>query len=148
MSNTGPTGIQGQDGLQGPLGPTGPKGPTGLTGWGGGQTPGPVGNSDFLLSQVSSGTSITVTTASLGTTYYITTTGITGIALPDMTSPTQITSGAFWLFQNSTASALNVTLTAGTATYSGNSNSGPISIPSGSAITLVYSGTAQGYIVF
>jgi hypothetical protein len=138
--------MTGMDGIQGRLGPTGPPGPIGLTGWGGWGNVGPVGNPNFNLSQVSSGTSITATTASLGTTYYITTAGITGITLP--VSMSGITAGAFWMFQNSTASALNVTLTSGTATYSGNSNSGPISIPSGSAITLVYSGTGTGYIVF
>jgi hypothetical protein len=143
---TGATGMTGMDGIQGALGWTGPIGPTGFRGWGGGTTPGPNGSGNFNLSAVSSGTSITVTTASLGTTYSITSTGITGITLP--ASMTGITEGAFWVFQNSTASALNVTLTSGTATYSGNSNSGPISIPSGSAITLVYSGTGTGYIVF
>jgi hypothetical protein len=146
MSITGPTGINGQDGLEGVLGWRGPIGPTGLRGWGGGQTPGPTGGSNFNLSAVTSGTSITVTTASLGTTYYITTTGITGITLP--ASMSGITAGAFWLFQNTTASGILITLTNGTATYNGQSNSGPITMPAGSGFTLAYSGNATSYIVF
>ena len=146
MSTTGPTGINGQDGLQGPLGWTGQIGPAGLRGWGGGQTPGPTGNSNFNLSAVSSGTSITATTASLGTTYYITTTGITGITLP--ASMSGITEGAFWVFNNNSAAGLNITLSNGTAVYNGNGSASLIILPSGSAITLVYSGTGTGYIVF
>lgn len=146
MSITGPTGINGQDGLEGVLGWTGGIGPTGLTGWGGGTTPGPTGNGNFNLSTVSSGTSITVTTASLGTTYSITTTGITGITLP--ASMSGITAGAFWTFQNNSAAGLNITLSNGTAVYNGNGSASLIILPSGSAITLVYSGTGTGYIVF
>ena len=143
---TGPTGMTGMDGRQGALGWTGPVGPTGLTGWGRWGNAGPAGSPNFNLSQVTSGTSITATTASLGTTYYITTAGITGITLP--ASMSGITGGAFWLFQNNSTTWLNITLTNGTATYSGNSNSGPIPISSGAAITLVYSGSSSNYIVF
>lgn len=143
---TGTTGMTGMDGRQGALGWTGPIGPTGFRGWGGGTTPGPTGNGNFNLYTVSSGTSITVTTASLGTTYYITTTGITGITLP--ASMTGITEGAFWMFQNTTGSGILITLTNGTATYNGLSNSGPITMPAGSGFTLVYSGNATSYIVF
>jgi len=146
MSTTGPTGINGQDGLQGALGWVGQLGPTGLTGWGGGTTPGPTGGPNFNLSQVSSGTSITVTTASLGTTYYITTSGVTGITLP--ASMSGIAAGAFWMFQNNSTSGILVTLTNGTATYNGVSNSGPITMPIGAGITLAYSGSATSYIVF
>jgi len=138
--------MTGMDGGQGALGWTGPVGPTGLTGWGRWGNAGPAGSPNFNLSQVSSGTSITATTASLGTTYYITTAGITGITLP--ASMSGITAGAFWLFQNNSTTWLNITLTNGTATYSGNSNSGPIPISSGAAITLVYSGSSSNYIVF
>jgi collagen type VII alpha len=146
MSSTGPTGLQGQDGLQGQLGPTGIAGPVGLTGWGAGVTPGPAGPISFNLSNVASGTSITVTTASLGTKYYITTTEIAGITLP--ASMSGITEGAFWTFDNSTLSALIITLTNGTAVYVGNASAGSITAPAGTGFTLVYSGTAQGYIVF
>jgi len=146
MSITGPTGINGQDGLEGVLGWRGPIGPTGLRGWGGGQTPGPTGGSDFNLSAVTSGTSITVTTASLGTTYYISITGITGITLP--VSMTGISAGAFWLFQNSSGAALTITLTNGTATSAGSSGLSSLTIPGGTGITLAYSGTGTAYIVF
>lgn len=138
--------MTGMDGRQGALGWTGVTGPTGFRGWGGGQTLGPTGNGNFNLSAVTSGTSITVTTASLGTTYYITTTGITGITLP--VSMSGITEGAFWLFQNNTAAGLNITLSNGTAVYNGNASASLIILPSGSAITLVYSGTGTSYIVF
>jgi hypothetical protein len=143
---TGPTGMTGMDGIQGALGRTGPVGPTGFTGWGGGSTPGPTGNGNFSLSAVASGTSITVTTASLGTTYYITTTGVTGITLP--ASMSGITEGAFWLFQNTTASAVTVTLTNGTASYAGNASAGSLTLPAGSGFTLAYTGTSTTYIVF
>ena len=145
-SPTGPTGMTGMDGGQGSLGWTGVTGPTGFQGWGGGTTPGPAGSPNFNLSSVSSGTSITVTTASLGTTYYITNTGITGITLP--ASMSGITAGAFWLFQNNSSSILNITLTYGTATYNGNTGTGNISILVGAGITLVYSGVGTAYIVF
>jgi hypothetical protein len=98
------------------------------------------------LSAVSSGTSVTATTASLGTTYYITNTGITGITLP--ASMSGITAGAFWMFQNNSGAGLNITLSNGTAVYNGNAAASLIVLPSGSAITLVYSGTGTGYIVF
>jgi hypothetical protein len=143
---TGPTGIAGTDGAQGWFGPTGPQGPTGLTGWGGWGNAGPAGSPNFNLSAVSSGTSITVTTASLGTTYYITNTGITGITLP--ASMSGITAGAFWMFQNNSGFLAAITLTNGTAVFKGASATASLNIPNGSGITLVYSGTGSGYIVF
>ena len=143
---TGITGLTGQDGVNGPMGPTGPRGATGLLGWGGGTTPGPTGLPNFNLTAISSGTSITVTTASLGTTYYITTTGITGITLP--ASMSGITSGAFWVFQNNSGVGLNVTLSNGTAVYNGNSSAASVNIPIGAGLTLVYTGAGTAYIVF
>jgi hypothetical protein len=146
MSNTGPTGLQGQDGLQGRLGPTGIAGPVGLTGWGNGTTPGPAGPISFNLSDVASGTSITVTTASLGTTYYIRSPTIATITLP--ASMTGITSGALWVFNNNCATGLYPRLVNGTATYRGNSTASDILIPAGCSITLVYTGSLSNYIVF
>ena len=143
---TGPTGMTGMDGRQGALGWTGPIGPTGLAGWGGWGNIGPTGNGNFNLSTVSSGTSITVTTASLGTTYSITTTGITGITLP--ASMTGITEGAFWMFQNNSSTALTIALTNGTVTNAGSSGVSSLTITRGGGITLVYSGTTTTYIVF
>jgi hypothetical protein len=143
---TGPTGIAGMDGAQGWFGPTGRQGPTGLTGWGGWGNVGPTGSPNFNLSAVSSGTSITVTTASLGTTYYITNTGITGITLP--ASMSGITAGAFWMFQNNSGGALTITLTNGTATYNGNASATSITLPIGSGFTLAYTGSTTTYIVF
>jgi len=144
--STGPTGLRGQDGLQGALGPTGPTGITGLTGWGGSPKPGPNGTGTFRLSQVASGTTITVTTASMGTSYYITTPGLTTIVLPS--SMAGITAGAFWVFQNDTSLALYISLTNGTALYMGAPAASLLTVPSNSGLTLVYTGTAQGYIVF
>lgn len=143
---TGPTGMTGMDGIQGSLGPTGPVGPIGLTGWGGWGNVGPAGNPNFNLSQVSSGTSITVTTASLGTTYYITTTGITGITLP--ASMSGITAGAFWMFHNTSGFVAVVTLTNGTAVSKGASAATSLNVPNGTGFTLAYSGTGSSYIVF
>jgi hypothetical protein len=147
MASTGPTGMTGMDGAQGKFGPTGRVGPTGLTGWGGWGNVGPVGSPNFNnLSAVTSGTSITVTTASLGTTYYMTTNAITGITLP--ASMSGITTGAFWVFNNTGVSGLYVTLTNGTATYMGSSNASVIIIPGGSSVALVYDASATNYIVF
>ena len=143
---TGTTGMTGMDGRQGALGWTGPIGPTGFQGWGGGTTPGPTGNGNFNLSAVPSGTSITVTTASLGTTYSITTTGITGITLP--ASMTGITAGAFWMFHNNSGAALTIALTNGTATYNGNASATSITLTAGSGFTLAYTGSTTTYIVF
>jgi hypothetical protein len=143
---TGPTGMTGMDGRQGALGWTGPVGPTGLTGWGGWGNIGPIGNSDFNLSAVTSGTSITVTTASLGTTYYITSPTISGITLP--ASMTGITAGAFWVFNNRCASALYIRLTNGTSTYNVPTVTSDIIIPANSSVTLVYDGSTVNYIVF
>ena len=143
---TGPTGMTGMDGSQGALGWTGPVGPTGLTGWGGWGNIGPTGDGNFNLSAVTSGTSITVTTASLGTTYYITNTGITGITLP--ASMSGITVGAFWVFQNDSSAVLTVTLTNGTASSAGSTGLTSLTIVGGTGITLVYSGTGTAYIVF
>jgi len=150
---TGATGMTGMDGRQGALGWTGPVGPAGLTGWGGWGNIGPTGIQNFDLSQVSSGTSITVTTATLGKTYYITTNAITQLLLPDMTSPTQITSGAFWMFENNSNNGLNIVLnlSAGgtaTATYNGSTSATSINVPIGTGFALVYTGTASSYIVF
>lgn len=144
--NTGPTGLRGQDGIQGGIGPTGITGPTGLTGWGGGPTPGPNGTGTFVLSPVASGTTLTVTTASLGTSYYITSPALTTIVLP--VSMTGITAGAFWVFQNDTGLAVYLSLTNGTAVYAGAAAASTLTVPSNSGFTLVYSGTGQGYIVF
>lgn len=145
--NTGNTGYPGTDGLQGPYGPTGPTGLRGLTGWGDYIfCTGPGGPANFSPSLVSSGTSVTVSTTSLGTSYYITTRNITGITLP--ASMTGITSGAFWTFQNNSDLALPITLTNGTAVYNGSSSATSILIPSGTGLTLVYTGSGQNYIVF
>ena len=141
---TGITGLTGQDGLQGAYGPTGPAGPQGIAAPFPGV--GPVGIPNFNLSVVSSGTSITVTTASLGTTYYITTNAIVGITLP--VSMSGITSGAFWVFQNDSSAGLNVLLTNGDATYKGSGTATTVNIPIGAGLTLVYSGSGTAYIVF
>ena len=143
---TGPTGMTGMDGSQGNFGPTGQVGPMGLTGWGNGTATGPTGYSNFNLSAVASGTTMTLTTSSLGTSYYITTRGITGITLPASMSGTS--AGAFWLLQNSSSGILNIALTNGTATYNGSTSTGSISILVGAGLTLAYSGVGTAYIVF
>jgi hypothetical protein len=61
---------------------------------------------------------------------------------------TGITAGAFWLFQNNSGNGISITLTNGTATYNGTSNSGPIPMMTSAGITLVYSGSSTSYIVF
>ena len=145
--NTGNTGYRGTDGPQGPYGPTGPTGLRGVTGWGDyifctGKT----GDGKLTPSLVSSGTSVTVSTATLGTTYYITINTIAGITLP--ASMTGITSGAFWVFQNNSDYALSITLTNGTVVHNGSTSATTITIPVGSGLTLVYSGAGTSYIAF
>ena len=139
------TGLTGQDGIQGELGSTGPTGPQGLLGWGGGTTTGPTGTPNFKLSGVSTGTSITVTAASLGTTYYITT-ALTGIVFPS--SMTGITSGAFWVFQNNTDTTLSIALTNATVIHDGDPVAAAISLDSGDKIMFVYTGTTTTYISY
>lgn len=143
----GITGLTGQDGVNGPMGPTGLRGAIGLLGWGGGTTPGPTGLPNFNISNIT-GTTVTLTTAGLGTTYYITNTGFNGITMPDMTG---LAVGGFWVFQNNSGVVLTVTLTTGTATWNGISGiSGPIPIPAGAGITLVHASgpPTPTYIVF
>jgi hypothetical protein len=94
---------------------------------------------------VTSGTSITTTTASVGTNYYITTSGITGITLP----VSGLSLGMFWTFQNNSGYALTITLTGGTAAYNGSTAASSIGIPTGSGITIAYYNLAGiNYIIF
>lgn len=143
--STGPTGLQGQDGIQGVLGATGIGGLTGLTGWGGGPIPGVNGTGTFVLFPVSA-TTLAVTTASMGISYYITSPTLTTLVLP--VSMAGITAGAFWVFQNDTGRALYLSLTNGTAVYMGAPAASILTVPSASGFTLVYTGAGQGYIVF
>jgi len=144
MSNTGPTGLQGQDGLEGVLGPRGITGLTGLLGWGDGTTTGPTGNGYFKLLPAS-GTPITVTTATLGTTYYITSKTTSGLTFP--ASMSGITSGAFWSFQNTTGVQLTLTLSNADAVYKGDPLATSVVVPASSGFTMAYSGSNTSYIV-
>ena len=151
--STGLTGLTGTDGPQGCFGPTGPVGPVGLVGWGDGSVPGNTGptgvgqpgSPNFNISNIT-GTSITLTTASLGTTYYTTNNAFASIALP--ASMPGITAGAFWMFQNNSSAGLTIALTNGTSTYNGSTSATSITLPVGNGFTLVYSGSGTGYIVF
>jgi len=137
---------------QGPWGPRGPTGPTGMTGRKGLQgTPyGPTGISQYgpggrITYAIPTSTTITVSTSTYGTHYLIPTAyPTTNITLPASMSAGDV--GAFWVFQNNTASVLTITLTNGTASYRGTTAT-TIYIGSYTGLALVYSGTGTTYIV-
>jgi hypothetical protein len=86
-------------------------------------------------------TSLTVTTETYGTYYYITDTGFDSLTLPS-TAPTD--TGAFWVIRNATSTYLSVTV------YNNNNIISPISIPGGTSVTVAVTGAggAAAYVLF
>lgn len=111
----GGSGTPGASGLSGPTGPTGvaggpgSSGPTGPSGVAGGPgSSGPTGPTPSNLNALNITTSnLTLTTASAGTYYYISTTTFSSLTMP-ATLPS--TAGLFWTLRNATSSYLNVTI--------------------------------------
>ena len=148
-----PYGPQGQQGRQGNRGPTGPQGVTGMTGRKGLQGPpcGPNGSTLFgeagrIPYVIASSTTISPTTSTYGTHYVIPVDyPTTSIVLP--ASMAGGDAGAFWAFQNNTASTLTISLTNGTAVYKGSATAASVQIASYNGLALVYTGTGTSYIV-
>ena len=91
---TGPSGVAGGPGSSGPTGPSGVAGPTGPT---------PT-NLNALNVTTSN---LTLTTASAGTYFFISTTTFSSLTMP-ATLPS--TAGLFWTLRNATSSYLSVTI--------------------------------------
>ena len=148
---TGPTGTTGPTGPIGTTGPTGPTGPIGATGSSGsnGSTgpTGPIATSITLTSvtetSLTTGTSPAITTALFGTYYSITNSGFNTLTLPSVTSGT---TGSYWVLRNNTSTYLSITVTVSGGTQTGIPN--PLVIPPSNAVTIVYSGTANTYVMF
>jgi hypothetical protein len=97
-------------------------------------------------SNVSSGTSLTISANTYGTHFNITTSALTGITLPTVTGSTD--SNAYWVFRNNTAGYLSITFTYTTAgtTYPAN----PVTIPPANSLTMMvtYPSSVLGYVLF
>jgi hypothetical protein len=97
-------------------------------------------------SNVSSGTSLTISANTYGTHYNITTSGLTGITLPTVTGSTD--SNAYWIFRNNTGSYLSITFTYTTTGTTFPTN--PVTIPPASSVTMMvtYPSSVLGYVLF
>jgi hypothetical protein len=97
-------------------------------------------------SNVSSGTSLTISANTYGTHFNITTSALTGITLPTVTGSTD--SNAYWVFRNNTAGYLSITFTYTTAgtTYPAN----PVTIPPANSLTMMvtFPSSVLGYVLF
>jgi len=135
---TGPTGLTGGNGASGPTGPSGLAGGNGASGPTG-PTPSNLNASNVTTSN------LTLTTASAGTYYYISTTTFSSLTMP-ATLPS--TAGLFWTLRNSTGSYLSVTIG-----NNANLTTPMIMAPSNNTtIVVTVSGTngmtVSGYILF
>lgn len=90
------------------------------------------------------GTSLSPTSSTYGTYYYITNSGFANLTLPAITSTTD--TGAFWVLRNNTSSYLSVTLAAGSGLPVEALPSSPLVIPPSNSATIVWTGTA--YVLF
>lgn len=144
---------QGPIGPQGPQGQPGGTGPTGFQGIQGPQGPpfGPRGadfynsNTRLILSNITTGATITFTNAT-ASTYYNITSGTPVSALSNATSSPS--AGAFWVFRNNTSNMITATLSNCTTLYNGNATASTVYIGSGNSLTLVYSGSGVSFIAF
>lgn len=100
-----------------------------------------------IYSNVSSGTSLTVSANSYGTHFNITASTLTGITLPTITWSTD--SNAYWVFRNNTGTYLSITFT-----YTGSYTSAPtnpVAIPPANSTTIMMTypgGTTSNYVLF
>ena len=100
-----------------------------------------------IYSNVSSGTSLTVSANSYGTHFNITASTLTGITLPTITWSTD--SNAYWVFRNNTGTYLSITFT-----YTGSYTSAPtnpVTIPPANSTTIMMTypgGTTSNYVLF
>jgi hypothetical protein len=157
---TGPTGlfngVQGPQGRQGDAGSVGPTGPTGLTGTQGTQgTPfGPIGagfysgNTRLVTSNFSSGSQITLTSATRGTYFNVTSaTPVSALR----TTGSGFTRGMYWVIRNNTASQITISnVTNMTLAFTNGATAPPFAIRENSTATLICAGepTSTTFVVF
>jgi sugar lactone lactonase YvrE len=102
-----------------------------------------------LYSNVSSGTSFTIPSASYGTHFNITASSITGITLPTGGVSWANDSNAYWVFRNNTSGYLSITFT-----YTGSYTSAPtnpVTIPPANSVTLMLTyplASTSNYVLF
>lgn len=99
-----------------------------------------------LYSNVSSGTSLTISSNTYGTHYNITASSLTGITLPTVTPSSD--SNAYWVFRNSSGAYLSITFTYTTAGTVYPTN--PVSIPPENSVAMMvtYPSSVLGYVLF
>ena len=146
---------QGPIGPQGPQGQPGGTGPTGFQGIQGPQGPpfGPAGpgfynsNTRLILSDFTTGGTLTFSNGSASTYYNITST--TPLTTLSNASSGSTVAGAFWVFRNNTANLITIATLTGIAnvTYAGSTNATTLYIGSGNSLTLV-AGGASSFVAF
>jgi hypothetical protein len=145
----GPIGPQGPQGLPGGTGPTGFQGIQGPQG----QPFGPAGpgfynsNTRLILSNFTTGATITFSNGSASTYFNITST--TPVTTLSNASSGSTVAGAFWVFRNNTSNLITISTLTGIAnvTYGGSANATTLYIGSGNALTLV-AGGASSFVAF
>jgi hypothetical protein len=100
-----------------------------------------------LYSNVSTGTSLSISANTYGTHYNITTTALTAITLPTITWASD--SNAYWVFRNNTGTYLSITFTYTSAGTTAPTN--PVTIPPANSVTMMLTypgGTTSNYVLF
>ena len=100
-----------------------------------------------LYSNVSTGSSLSISANTYGTHYSITTSALTAITLPAITWASD--SNAYWVFRNNTGTYLSITFTYTSAGTTAPTN--PVTIPPANSVTMLMSypgGTTSNYVLF
>jgi hypothetical protein len=100
-----------------------------------------------LYSNVSTGTSLSISANTYGTHYNITTSALTAITLPTITWASD--SNAYWVFRNNTGTYLSITFTYTSAGTTAPTN--PVTIPPSNSVTMMLTypgGTTSNYVLF
>jgi hypothetical protein len=100
-----------------------------------------------LYSNVSTGSSLSISANTYGTHYSITTSALTAITLPTITWASD--SNAYWVFRNNTGTYLSITFTYTSAGTTAPTN--PVTIPPANSVTMLMSypgGTTSNYVLF
>lgn len=134
VGGTGPTGAQGNQGPQGP--PFGPRGPDFYN-----------SNTRLILSNFTTGGTITFSNGSASTYFNITST--TPVTILSNASSGSTVTGNFWVFRNNTSNMITISTLTGIAnvTYAGSTNATTLYIGSGNSLTLV-AGSTSNFIAF
>jgi hypothetical protein len=101
-----------------------------------------------LYSNVSTGTSLSISANTYGTHYNITTSALTAITLPTITWASD--SNAYWVFRNNTGTYLSITFTYTSAGTTAPTN--PVTIPPTNSVTMFLNYNAgvpsSNYVLF